>query len=29
MVEEDRSLAPDIAKVEQEIARNAFGKILE
>jgi histidine ammonia-lyase len=29
MVEADRSLAPDIAKVEQEIARNAFGKILE
>jgi len=29
MVEEDRSLAPDITKVEQEIARNAFGKILE
>ena len=29
MVEEDRSLAPDIAKVEQEIARHAFGKILE
>ena len=29
VVEEDRSLAPDIAKVEQEIARNAFGKILE
>ena len=29
MVGEDRSLAPDIAKVEQEIARNAFAKILE
>jgi histidine ammonia-lyase len=29
MVEADRSLAADIAKVEQEIARNAFGKILE
>ena len=29
MVNEDRSLAPDIARVEQEIARNAFGKILE
>ena len=29
MVEEDRSLAPDIAKVEREIARNTFGKILE
>jgi histidine ammonia-lyase len=28
-VEVDRSLAPDIAKVEREIARNAFGKILE
>ena len=29
MVNEDRSLAPDIARVEQEIAQNAFGKILE
>jgi histidine ammonia-lyase len=29
MVAADRSLAPDIAKVEQEIAANAFGKILE
>jgi histidine ammonia-lyase len=29
LVDADRSLAPDIAKVEQEIARNAFGKILE
>jgi histidine ammonia-lyase len=29
MVEADRSLAPDIAKVEHEIAKNAFGKILE
>jgi histidine ammonia-lyase len=28
-VEVDRSLAPDIAKVEREIAWNAFGKILE
>jgi histidine ammonia-lyase len=28
-VEVDRSLAPDIAKVEREIARNAFGRILE
>jgi histidine ammonia-lyase len=29
MVDADRSLAPDIAKVEREIARNAFGKLLE
>jgi histidine ammonia-lyase len=29
MVAADRSLAPDIAKVEQQIAQNAFGKILE
>jgi len=29
MVDADRSLAPDIAKVESEIARNAFGKLLE
>ena len=29
MVEADRSLAPDIAKVEHEIGRNAFGKILD
>ena len=29
MVNEDRSLAPDIARVEQEIAQNAFGTILE
>jgi histidine ammonia-lyase len=28
MVEADRSLAPDIAKVEQEIGKNTFGKIL-
>ena len=28
MVDADRSLAPDIAKVEREIARNAFGKLL-
>ena len=29
MVDVDRSLAPDIAKVEHEIAKNSFGKILE
>jgi histidine ammonia-lyase len=29
MVEADRSLAPDIAKVEHEISRDAFGKILD
>src|ERR1700720_1679336 len=29
MVDVDRSLAPDIAKVEREIARNAFGELLE
>src|SRR3984885_12760871 len=29
MVEADRSLAPDIAKVEREIAHNAFGRLLE
>jgi histidine ammonia-lyase len=29
MVEADRSLAPDIAKVDREIAKNSFGKILE
>jgi histidine ammonia-lyase len=29
VVDADRSLAPDIAKVEHEIARNAFGKILD
>jgi len=29
MVGADRSLAPDIAKVEREIAGNAFGKLLE
>jgi histidine ammonia-lyase len=28
MVEADRSLAPDIATVEQEIGKNTFGKIL-
>ncbi|HEY0703159.1 MAG TPA: histidine ammonia-lyase [Candidatus Acidoferrales bacterium] len=29
MVEADRSLAPDIAKVEREIAHNAFGRLLD
>jgi histidine ammonia-lyase len=29
MVDADRSLAPDIAKVEREIAHNAFGRLLE
>ena len=29
MVEADRSLAPDIAKVEREIAHNAFGRLVE
>ena len=29
MVDADRSLAPDIGKVEREIAQNAFGKLLE
>jgi histidine ammonia-lyase len=29
MVEADRSLAPDIARVEAEIARNTFGKLLD
>ena len=29
MVDADRSLAPDIEKVEREIAQNAFGKLLE
>jgi histidine ammonia-lyase len=29
MVDADRSLASDIAKVEHEIAKNAFGKILD
>jgi hypothetical protein len=28
-VDADRSLASDIAKVEHEIAKNAFGKILD